>query len=157
MTYIVTAHRWDWLNAPMYHVWAGEDRAKAEEIASAEVIGRGDKYGCQVIECIETPEDMEFQRVAYFPSAYNEKAPYYSAYIDMHESLGRLVRDAVLRGNISIPDPDNPQVAKSVRVETPQWLVDEVRRRMDVAKVEDEAGWNGKQATELCSARLTRL
>lgn len=29
MLYIVTAHRWGWLNADMYHVWAGEDRSRA--------------------------------------------------------------------------------------------------------------------------------
>jgi hypothetical protein len=138
MIYIVTAHRWGWLNAPMYHVWAGEDRAKAEALASAEVIDRGDKYGCQVIQNVETSEAMKFERVAYFCSAYAEKAPYYSAYIDMHEGLGQLVRDAVLRGSISIPDPDNPRYVKSVSVESPQWLVDEVKRRMAMAKAQEE-------------------
>lgn len=138
MIYIVTAHRWGWLNTPMYHVWAGEDRARAEAVASAEVIERGDKYGCQVIECDETSQEMKFRRVAYFPSAYAEKAPYYSAYVDTHRALGQLVRDAVLRGSISIPDPDNPRYAKTVTVESPQWLVDEVKRRMEMANAHED-------------------
>ena len=146
MLYIVTAHRWGWLNNGMYHVWAGDDRAKAEEIAAAEVIGRGDKYGCQVLQCEQTAGDMVFRQVAYFPSAYNEKVPYDSPYIEMDEALGRLVRDAVTRGCISVPDPDNPLYAKSVSVEMPQWLVDDVKRRLAVAEAQDEARRNGQTA-----------
>jgi hypothetical protein len=147
MLYIVTAHRWGWLNDGMYHVWAGDDQAKAEEIASAEVIGRGDKYGCQVLRCVEAEEGMEFERVAYFPSGYGEKVPYYSPHIAMHEDLGRLVRDAVTRGSINIADPDNPIYSKSVSVEVPQWLVDQVTRRLALAATLDDARRSG-EATE---------
>jgi hypothetical protein len=145
MIYIVTAHRWGWLNADMYHVWAGADRGKAERIAKAEVIDRGDKYGCQVLECSESPDGMQFRRVAYFCSTYGEKMPYYSPYIAMHQELGQLVRDAVLDGNIITPKPDSPRYATFARVEAPQWLADEVNRRMPIAKAADEIGRNGQQ------------
>ena len=147
MIYIVTAHRWGWLNAPMYHVWAGEDREKAVAIAASEVRERGDKYGCQVLECTETSGDMQFNRIAYVCSAYGEKAPYFSPYIQMHQHLGQLVRDAVLQGSILVPDPANPRFATFVNVEAPPWLAGEVNRWMVIARAQDEIGWSG-QASE---------
>lgn len=138
MIYVVTAHRWGWLNAPMYHVWAGEDRAEAVKIAREEAVGRADKYGCQVLQCVEGDGAMRFEPVAYFPSAYAEKAPYCNPYIDMHESLGRLVRDAVLRGRVNLPDPGDPRFMTSVTVEVPEWLAVEVRRLLADAEKQDE-------------------
>ncbi len=140
MIYIVTAHRWGWLNAPMYHVWAGHDRSTAEALARGEVIGRGDKVGCQVLECTKEAGEMRFKRVAYFPSTYHEQAPHYSPYIAMHQHLGQFVRDAVLHGSVWIPDPANPRYATTLKVEPPPWLVDEVTRNIALAKAQDEAG-----------------
>jgi hypothetical protein len=134
MLYIVTAHRWGWLNAAMYHVWAGTDRAKAEAIAEAEVIERGDKYGCQVLACIDTDDGMRFECVKYFSSAYNEPAPYDSPYIAMHEALGQWVRDAVLHKRISVPDPDDRRFVTTLPVDPPQWLIDEVQRLLALAR-----------------------
>jgi hypothetical protein len=116
MIYIVTAHRWGWLNAPMYHVWAGEDRPRAEQLAQEEVVGRGDKYGCQVLQCIETGDEMRLEPVSYFPSAHGEKAPYNSPYLDMYEALGQFVTDAATRGQISIQDPNNPRLTTTETV-----------------------------------------
>jgi hypothetical protein len=144
MLYIVTAHRWGWLNHDMYHVWAGEDRARAEEVAAAEVIGRGDKYGCQVLLCKEADDEMQFERVAYFPSLYHEPEPYHNPIISMHENLGRLVIDAFERGRILTADPDNPIYAKFIEVgPLPQWLADEVRQAfalVEKAQAERHAG-----------------
>jgi hypothetical protein len=139
MIYIVTAHRWGWLNAPMYHVWAGEDRAKAEKLAQEEAAGRGDKYGCQVVQCIETDEAMRFEPVAYFSSAYGEKAPYHNPYIEMYEALGQLVTDAVRRGQITIPDPANPGFMTTETVKIPEWLMKEANRRLADAEIQAAA------------------
>ena len=72
-------------------------------------------------------------------------APYYSASITMHQDLGQLVRDAVLSGRVSVPDSDHPLYMKTLHVEVPQWLTDEVRRLVTLAQAAEEAGWNGQQ------------
>ena len=102
------------------------------------MFSRGGKYGCQVLQCTEADDgEMRFECVAYFPSAYAENAPYDNPYLEMHEHLGQLVRDAVLRRKILIPDPKNPRYATFVDVEPPQWLIDEVQRSVVLAdKVE---------------------
>lgn len=132
MTYLVTAYRYGDIN-DTYVVYAGADREKASSYAEREANNRGGKYGLEVAECIEGPEEMEFKPIRYIPSDMGEKAPALNHRPYIYMSLGMFAYAAAIERTVSVPDADKRYMVP-LAVEPPDWLV----RRAAQAKADLE-------------------
>lgn len=131
--YLVTAYRWGYLNGHQYYVYCGLDKDKAVELADKEADDRGGKYGCAVWEFNAEGED--YVLVHHAPSTYREVRPIHNDRLDMFERLGHVLYN-FSRGNVSLPDPNSPVkgAMKPVKVDPPQWVIDEVKRAEEFAE-----------------------
>lgn len=127
MHYTVVAYRWGWTNAHHYHVAQSSDAARACDLAEAECLGRGGKYGVVVYEWTD---EETYEVHAYYPSSYGEDEPHFNQRIEMFESIGHDAHSAVTTHvvwDIEQPSKDSGLC----RVEAPEWLVRAVRSRME--------------------------
>jgi hypothetical protein len=129
--YVVMAYRWGHKNAHSYIVTSGTDLDAMILAAEEECGDRGGKYGVSVIR---TNQDFRLnishEEIRYFPSLFGEEAPFYQQMIDVEESIGRMVIEAVETGKTYLRPIDGSSVMRNESVEVPEWLANEVRSRI---------------------------
>lgn len=126
MLYLVTAYRWGFREDP-YPVYVGSVREEADVRAERESADRGGKYGLEVAECVDGPEEMKFTPVRYIPSAFEESAPRDNHVRDLHERLGSFAYMAATERCIMEPE-ESSTLLVTAPVEPPDWLLREVAR-----------------------------
>lgn len=100
--YIATAYRWGWINNGSYNVVITTKRHIAVSMAEGEAAGRGGKYGVEVRECEDggsTEGVVVGEVIAYFPSAYGEKAASMNYRITLFEMVGNRIVPERENGN----------------------------------------------------------
>jgi uncharacterized protein YqgV (UPF0045/DUF77 family) len=125
------AYRWGQLNAHSYIVTSGTDLNTMILAAEEECQDRGGKYGVSVIRTnTDSNLNINHEQVKYFHSLYEEEAPFYEHSIDIDQRIGRMIIEAVKNGKTHLMPTDGSSVMRYESVDIPEWLVNEVKIRI---------------------------
>jgi len=132
--YLAIAYRWGDTNGHQYVVSIHSEEDVVLAAAEEECQDRGGKYGVAVFQWTGNIESAK--QVAYFNSLQEEAdapGPMLNWRKEAFQNLGITTFDAHSTGKAHLPDPQDPGRLIRTEAELPQWLQDEVDRRMKFA------------------------